>query len=462
MWPAAAHAAWRSPAALVLAGLVAGAGGAHADDWPERLVGHGGPVKAVSIAADGKSALTASFDYSVILWEMQGRDGRIAKRLIGHDAAANDVAFVPGGNRAVSVGDDGSFIVWDLETGEPASTIRGSGDKVLDVAVSLDGRHAAAARWDGTARVYSIAEGVETGLAEGHRGNVNAVDFSLDGRMLFTASYDGTVRSWRLEDGAVAGDGLVLHTHGWGVNVLGALPGASQLAFGTLDGAVGVIDLNTLTVTELHKGEYPVLSIAVSARAGTFATGSSDGQIRVFDSDTGAVIEAFGDSYGPIWGLSFVPEGDRLYRSGLDDFAIGWQVAPREPFEQSVSVFPRRFEMRDVDDPGELEFLRKCSVCHTLTPDDSNRAGPTLYGLFGRKAGTLPGYAYSDALIKSDIIWTAETVAQLFDEGPDVVTPGTKMPVQRLKSVERRDALIRYLEQATGAVGEPGGSSTPG
>ncbi len=40
------------------------------EDWPERLVGHGGPVKAVTLSDDGTRALTASFDYSVILWEM--------------------------------------------------------------------------------------------------------------------------------------------------------------------------------------------------------------------------------------------------------------------------------------------------------------------------------------------------------------------------------------------------------
>ncbi|HKJ61346.1 MAG TPA: c-type cytochrome [Hyphomicrobiales bacterium] len=104
------------------------------------------------------------------------------------------------------------------------------------------------------------------------------------------------------------------------------------------------------------------------------------------------------------------------------------------------------------DDPGELEFHRKCSVCHTLTPDGKNRAGPTLYGLFGRRAGTVSGYEYSPALRNSGIVWSEETVSKLFDHGPDVVVPGTKMPIQRLKSVEHRDALIRFLKKATGPI----------
>lgn len=455
----------RSPRLTVAAfGVVAGwltTAAAAGDDrqWPDRLVGHGGPVKAVSISRDGHRALTASFDYTVILWDMTGEEGAVAARLVGHDAAANDVAFVPGTEKAVSVGDDGAFIVWDLEKQEMATRIADTPDKVLDVDVSLDGRFAAAARWDNTARIYDIAAGIETAIAKGHTGNVNGVAFSLDGRELFTASYDGTVRGWPISDGRIDGEPRVLLSNGWGVNVIAPLPGASMLAYGTLDGITGVIDLRTGEATILADDEHPVLSIAVSQRAGTFATGTAEGQIRVFDADTGGLIEDYRDSYGPIWGLSFVPDGDRLYRAGLDDYAIGWQVTPRKPFEPAQSVYPRRFEARKVDDPGQLEFLRKCSVCHTLAPDDANRAGPTLYGLFGRRAGTVDGYIYSDALKESDIVWTEKTVGRLFDDGPDVVTPGTKMPVQRLKSVTRRDALIRYLQQATkpdGTVPPPG------
>ena len=63
---------------------------------PVKLVGHGGPIKAISISDDGKYALTASFDYSIIHWELSGKNGKILHRLIGHDSAVNDVAFVPG------------------------------------------------------------------------------------------------------------------------------------------------------------------------------------------------------------------------------------------------------------------------------------------------------------------------------------------------------------------------------
>jgi cytochrome c len=77
------------------------------------------------------------------------------------------------------------------------------------------------------------------------------------------------------------------------------------------------------------------------------------------------------------------------------------------------------------------------------------RAGPSLAGIFGRKIATLPGYNFSEALRKMDIVWTPETVSELFEIGPNAYTPGTKMPEQRIGSPEDRAALMRFLEKAT-------------
>jgi len=60
--------------------------------------------------------------------------------------------------------------------------------------------------------------------------------------------------------------------------------------------------------------------------------------------------------------------------------------------------------------------------------DEGNRAGRTLAGIFGRRIATLPGYKFSEALAKLDIVWTPETVSKLFEIGPMAYTPGTKMP----------------------------------
>jgi cytochrome c len=95
------------------------------------------------------------------------------------------------------------------------------------------------------------------------------------------------------------------------------------------------------------------------------------------------------------------------------------------------------------------EIFRACVACHTLSPDEGNRAGPTLAGIFGRRIASLPGYRFSEPLKTLDIVWTPETVAKLFEVGPAAYTPGTKMPEQTIGSAEDRDALVKFLEKAT-------------
>ena len=429
--------------ALLIAGLAPAAPAAANGALPDKLEGHGGPIMAVSVSADGSEALSASFDYSLIHWTLGS--GKIIQRLQGHLAAANDVAFVPGEAKAVSVGDDGLVIFWDLASGEITAKVEASTQKILDVSVSPDGRFAAAAVWDGTARLYDIATGAEVARLSGHKGNVNAVAFSPDSTVLYTAAHDGTILSWSVYDGRQQ---QKLVRHGWGINVLAVT--ADQVLFGAIDGTMAAVQPDTLARIDLAKSERPILSLKVAQNGRLAGFGDGTGSVKIFDAQTLELLQEGPVTYGPVWDFDFVPGTAQLYHVGLDDFIARWQIAPAKR-AQIQTQLPRRFQVRDSEDPGELEFQRKCSVCHTLTADDGNRAGPTLFQVFGRRAGTLPGYLYSEALLNSDIIWTEETIAALFDDGPDVLLPGTKMPIQRLKSIERRDELIRYLKEATQA-----------
>ncbi len=427
---------------------------------PMRFEGHGGPIRSIYISEDGRTAMTASFDYSLISWSIDSDGPHQQFRFTEHDAAVNDVAITPAGDRAVSVSDDGTVAVWDLEQNQLLRRFEGHGVKVVGVAVSPDGRLAASAGWDNTARIWNL-ETLEPGpVMEGHRGNVNSVEFSPDGDRLYTASYDGTIRVWDVVTGS--SEGLV-YRNGWGINVMRLLPGGTQILIGANNGAVAIVDIATGGVETLAEHMGPVLAVAVWPLHGLAAAGGSDGTIRVWNMDNWDLLHEMEDPYGPAWSLAISGDGTTIYRAGLDDFVAGWMISPRAAFEPVTSEFPRRYQVRADMGPGESEFVRTCSICHSLSADSQNRAGPTLYALFGRRAGSLPDYPYSPGLENSRIVWNEETIARLFDEGPEVVTPGSKMPLQRLKDVEHRDALIAYLKIATspenGAINESRPSS---
>lgn len=431
-----------------------------AQPFPKKLEGHGGPVRAVKVSADGKTALTASFDYAVIVWDLTPHGAKIRHRLFGHDAAVNDVSFVPETNEIVSVSDDGSFAIWDIDKGEMIAKLDDTADKVLDVAVSTDGSHAAIARWDGTARLFDIKGRSEIARLEGHRGSVNAVTFSSDGQTVYTGSYDGTIRSWDAATGAFLD---LVYNFGWGINVLTIAQDDKVLIFGALDGTVSAVNLTKVDeAAKIDKYESPVLSLDVSPDGKTIATGDGGGFIHLYETETLKPKREAAGSFGPVWGLAFTGNEDALYHVGLDDFASWHDFGNNRRFQPVQSKFPRRFQLSNAQSTGQLEFQRKCSVCHTLEPDGANRAGPTLYDVFGRKAGTLAGYDYSDALKSSSIVWDADTISQLFDDGPDIMVPGTKMPIQRLKSIEKRAELVEFLRTATAPEKQKGPEAKEG
>ncbi len=416
------------------------------------LKGHGGPVKAIVVSEDGTRALSGSFDYSMILWDLtQAKPARL-HGFDDHEGAVNDVEFLPGGERAVSASDDGTVGLWDLSARKLLARFEGHSHKVVKIAINAQGSKAVSASWDRTARIWDLVAQKPGPILKGHRNTINDATFSIDGAHVFTASYDGTIRQWRTSDGEEIGQ---LFNHGWGVNVIAALPDGEHLIFGGLNGFIGVLNIKTGKIDRpLRPSERPFLSLNVDAKLKLAVAGAGDGRISVWDMTSWKEKFSYDNPFGPAWALALLRDGKSLYFGSLDDEAIFWQMTPAKPFEVAEGKYPRRFQISEGIDPGALQFARKCSICHTLTPDTANRAGPSLFKLFGRKVGTLPGYSYSKALKDRDFTWTPETVEALFAEGPENYVPGTKMPLQKMNDPAERKALIAFLEHAT-ETGKP-------
>ncbi len=101
------------------------------------------------------------------------------------------------------------------------------------------------------------------------------------------------------------------------------------------------------------------------------------------------------------------------------------------------------------DSTNGVEVFKKCAACHTAEEGGPNRVGPNLHGLFGRAAGSVSDYAYSDAMRNSGVVWSAETLMQYLGD-PKAFVPGNKMPFPGLKNEVEREDLIAYLKQVTG------------
>ncbi len=92
---------------------------------------------------------------------------------------------------------------------------------------------------------------------------------------------------------------------------------------------------------------------------------------------------------------------------------------------------------------GQKVFVQ-CKTCH-VTDKGVNRIGPSLAGVVGRKAGTVPGFKYSAANLKSGVTWNAPTLFKYL-EAPMKFMPGTKMTFGGLKKPQDRADVIAFLK----------------
>jgi len=400
--------------------------------WSEffTLKGHGGPIMGIATAPDGRIA-TASFDNSVGLWS----DGA-PEWLEGHEAAVNSVAF--NGRAIYSAGDDFTLRRWP--GGEVVGQHKG---KIVGLAASKT--HIATASWDGTIGIWPEDGSEPQTLTVG--SGVNTVAFSPDGSKLYSAGMDGTLRVW---DVATGQETLRLVEHGFGINELVLNADDNWIAYGAVDGVTRIRDLTTGEERDFTLDRRPILALALSPDRSLLAVGDGEGYIMVIDTIDWRIAQDFRATLrGPVWALAFSADGHNIHAGGIDEAMYSWPVTALGDQEQMATAEPSFLKDPDQMSNGERQFARKCSICHSLTPDGQRRAGPTLYGVFGRQAGTLPGYFYSETLQDSDIIWNDETINALFDEGPDHYIPGSKMPMQRITQAQDRDDLIAFMRRAT-------------
>jgi cytochrome c len=121
-----------------------------------QLRGHSGPVRALAISPDGKTAISGSFDSSAIRWSLERNAADQVLRY--HGGAVNAVALLADG-RAVTSGEDGRIAIWGPGEQAPLVVLQGHAAPVVALAVARDGSKLASASWDHTARLWSLAGG---------------------------------------------------------------------------------------------------------------------------------------------------------------------------------------------------------------------------------------------------------------------------------------------------------------
>lgn len=407
------------------------------------MLGHGGMVRGVAVSPDGQRVLTASFDYTLRLWGFVEQTDQGS--LDGHHGPVNAARFLPGGRQAVSVSDDGAAILWNLDTLKPIRRFVGHKHKAMGVALTADGKKMATGGWDKTVRLWTVADGALVKTIE-QDSPVNGVAFANKDRIVAAGAHDGKIRLSNVETGDRVG---VLEGHERGISTIVASPDGRLLASAGIDKTVRVWDVATQTQLRVFKHhDDQVYGVAFTPDGQRVVSAGRDGFLIVWNLTTGEAMREIKAHDRIVWSVAATPDGRFVVSGSSDDTARVWHLESGDRIGLVVEAKDELKPWLTSSHPG-AKLYTKCARCHSLSADGPKRSGPHFAGLFGRKVGSVEGYHYSRALKGKDFVWNDKTLFELFDKGPDIMLPGTKMPAQRVPDTTQLEQLIAYLRQLT-------------
>ena len=281
------------------------------------LKSHNGAVISLAITSDGRRAVSASWDQTLRLLDLE--TGETLHTLEGHTDRVTAVAVTLDGRRAVSGSDDETLRLWDLATGQTLRTLEGHTQSVWAVAVTPDGLRAVSASRDQTLRLWDLETGQTLRTLEGHTDWVNAVAVTPDGRRAVSGSVDMTLRVWDLKSGQTI---RILKGHTLPVLAVAVTPDGRRAVSGSSDDTLRVWDLESGQTVRILKGHtHYVLAVAITPDGGRAVSGSSDKTLRVWDLKSGQTVRTLKGHTGSVNAVALTPDGLRAV-SGSDDETV--------------------------------------------------------------------------------------------------------------------------------------------
>ena len=297
-----------------------------------------GTRTSASFRSDGDPSLIAT-NLDRQLLAIPGRDGTLEMlwRSTGIEASSSlkngtrisELEFLPDG-RQVAIGSvEGVLQVWDLAGASPNVKVFQHEGKVQNALFTKDGKRFITISTDSKAFIWDAKTGQQVGNPLQHDGGIYACDVSQDGQIIATASGDKTIKIWDATTGKQVGGPLI---HESPLVSVAISPDSKRLVSGGLDGTVAGWEIKSSVIPQ----NEPVFSVqhnskirqVVFAKGGEmFASASSDGFVRCWDSATG--LPKFGPFQhdNALNGCDFLPDGKRIVTCGFNGSVYVWDLA---------------------------------------------------------------------------------------------------------------------------------------
>lgn len=297
-------------------------------DVPIRTFGADyGSFFTVAFSPDGKYVLTGHWN-SARLWDLQ--TGKFLREYSGYLGNITTVAFSPDGRQVLTNNKYNTATLYDTQTGTPLQTFAGHTGLVRSLAFRPGSKDVLTGSSDGTAKLWDIQTGKPLKTFTVSHTPVTSVAFSPDGTRILTGSIEDLPRLWNVEGATllqaypgVTGDVLSV----------GFSPDGKRVLAGSTDGAnLWETEGGKLLQTFPHPGF--VRAVAFSPDGKRILTGSTDTNVRLWDADTGKMLQLLGGSEGFINAVAFSPDGQWILSGGEEKDARLW----KNPFFSPSSV----------------------------------------------------------------------------------------------------------------------------
>jgi len=291
------------------------------------LMLHTKGVRSLAVSPDGALLASGGLDRKIYLWDTT--TWRARGPLEGHTGEVSSLAFSPNGTRLASVtsAPDACLIrVWDVAAGRQVESLGMGQQGMWDVAYSSDGRALACGGWDRELHLFDVKTGAERfSVPDVGPFHLRALSFSPDGRQIATGG-SGHARLWD------TGTGEEVTTHVKlpdGMAPAAILAGGKQVAGWTYpDGRVTLCELPSGRVLAAWRAHpEKIEGLAVSPDSRFLASIGDDGVARVWSTaDYTEVATCLGHK-GPVFAVSFAPDGTWLATGGHADFTVRiWEL----------------------------------------------------------------------------------------------------------------------------------------
>lgn len=298
-----------------------------------RFEGHTDWVLDAAFSPDGQTALSASSDHTLILWDIA--TGEPMRSLVGHADFVSSVAISPDGETALSgscavevdnVCPNTELILWDVGTGEPLRRLEGDAGWITSIAFSPDGQIALSSSTAGTI-LWDVATGERLHTFEDEPSTALNIAFSPDGRSAYAAYATDALFVWELEPVAIRHrfDKRIAPVESVAFTADASM---ALFAYSSDEDADFLMLWDTMTgftVREFEGDIDEITSVALSPNAETFLTGTYAGTLALWDVTSGEIIWRFTEHESIVKSIAFSPDGQTALSTSIDGMIL-WDV----------------------------------------------------------------------------------------------------------------------------------------